>query len=164
LDDRARHADPGRERVLARVPRRADAPRRQDLDDLRRHLRNPAVGYQPGDLGHADPVTSVAARTETSYKEVELHGHTVGYQSMGDGPLLILLQGITSNSDAWRDVMPRLAERSTVIAPDLLGHGRSAKPKGDYSLGAFAAGVRDLLPLLGPQRGPVGGTPLRGGR
>jgi pimeloyl-ACP methyl ester carboxylesterase len=108
-------------------------------------------------------VTVITARNETSFQEVELHGHTVGYQSMGDGPLLILLHGITSTSDAWRDVMPRLAERYTVIAPDLLGHGRSAKPRGDYSLGAYAAGVRDLVALLGYERGTVVGHSLGGG-
>ena len=49
-------------------------------------------------------------------------------------------------------MMPRLAERYTVIAPDMIGHGRSAKPRGDYSLGAYAAGVRDLLAVLGFER------------
>ena len=59
--------------------------------------------------------------------------------------------------------MPRLAEHYTVIAPDLLGHGRSAKPRGDYSLGAYAAGVRDLLAVLGFERGTVVGHSLGGG-
>ncbi len=67
--------------------------------------------------------------------------------------LIVLLHGITSTSEAWREVMPRLAERYTVVAPDLIGHGRSAKPRGDYSLGAYAAGVRDLLAVLGFERG-----------
>ena len=97
------------------------------------------------------------------YEEVTLHGHKVGFQAAGDGPLLVLLHGITSTSDAWRDVMPTLAERYTVIAPDMIGHGRSAKPRGDYSLGAYAAGVRDLLALLGFERGTVVGHSLGGG-
>jgi pimeloyl-ACP methyl ester carboxylesterase len=97
------------------------------------------------------------------YEEIELHGHTVGFQAAGDGPLLVLLHGITSTSAAWRDVMPRLAERYTVIAPDMVGHGRSAKPRGDYSLGAYAAGVRDLLGVLGFERGTVVGHSLGGG-
>ena len=59
--------------------------------------------------------------------------------------------------------MPRLAERYTVIAPDMIGHGRSAKPRGDYSLGAYAAGVRDLLAVLGFERGTVVGHSLGGG-
>ena len=97
------------------------------------------------------------------YEEVELHGHTIGFQAAGEGPLLILLHGITSTSEAWREVMPRLAERYTVIAPDMIGHGRSAKPRGDYSLGAYAAGVRDLLAVLGFERGTVVGHSLGGG-
>ncbi|HSJ16630.1 MAG TPA: alpha/beta hydrolase [Solirubrobacterales bacterium] len=97
------------------------------------------------------------------YEEVTLHGHTVGFQAAGEGPLVVLLHGITSTSDAWRQVMPTLAERYTVIAPDMIGHGRSAKPRGDYSLGAYAAGVRDLLAVLGFERGTVVGHSLGGG-
>jgi pimeloyl-ACP methyl ester carboxylesterase len=99
-----------------------------------------------------------------SYEEIELHGHRVGYRTAGSGDqLLVLLHGITSTSEAWRKVMPRLAERYTVVAPDMIGHGRSAKPRGDYSLGAYAAGVRDLLAVLGFERGTVVGHSFGGG-
>jgi pimeloyl-ACP methyl ester carboxylesterase len=98
------------------------------------------------------------------YEEVTLHGHRVGFQAAGDGDELVaLLHGITSTAEAWREVMPRLAERYTVVAPDLIGHGRSAKPRGDYSLGAYAAGVRDLLALLGFERATVVGHSFGGG-
>jgi pimeloyl-ACP methyl ester carboxylesterase len=97
------------------------------------------------------------------YEEATLHGHKVGFQAAGSGPLVVLLHGITSTSDAWRDVMPRLAESYTVVAPDMIGHGRSAKPRGDYSLGAYAAGVRDLLALLGFERATVVGHSFGGG-
>ena len=97
------------------------------------------------------------------YEEITLHGHKVNFQAAGDGPLLILLHGITSTSDAWREVMPALTERYTVVAPDLIGHGRSAKPRGDYSLGAYAAGVRDLLAVLGFEGGTVVGHSFGGG-
>ena len=97
------------------------------------------------------------------YEEVTLHGHKVGFQAAGSGPLLVLLHGITSTSEAWREVMPGLSEQYTVVAPDLIGHGRSAKPRGDYSLGAHAAGVRDLLAVLGFERGTVVGHSLGGG-
>ena len=59
--------------------------------------------------------------------------------------------------------MPALAEHYTVIAPDLLGHGQSAKPRGDYSLGAYASGLRDLLVALGIERATVVGHSLGGG-
>jgi pimeloyl-ACP methyl ester carboxylesterase len=96
-------------------------------------------------------------------QETTLHGHRVGFRMAGDGPLIVLIHGITSTSHVWVDAMARLAERYTVVAPDLLGHGRSAKPRGDYSLGAYASGGRDLLGLLGFERGTVVGHSLGGG-
>lgn len=94
---------------------------------------------------------------------LELHGHPVSYHQLGDGPPLLLLHGIAESSESWRDVLPELSERHTVIAPDLLGHGASAKPRGDYSLGAFASGARDLLVALGHERATVIGHSLGGG-
>jgi pimeloyl-ACP methyl ester carboxylesterase len=96
-------------------------------------------------------------------QEVSVHGHRVGFRIAGEGPLIVLLHGITSTSDVWLQAMGRLAERYTVVAPDLLGHGRSAKPRGDYSLGAYASGGRDLLGVLGFERGTVVGHSLGGG-
>ena len=90
---------------------------------------------------------------EIPLQEATLHGHRVGFRIAGEGPLIVLLHGITSTSDVWLEAMARLAERYTVVAPDLLGHGRSAKPRGDYSLGAYASGGRDLLGVLGFERG-----------
>jgi pimeloyl-ACP methyl ester carboxylesterase len=110
-------------------------------------------GYSPGPTMKRDfPI-----------EHVTLHGSTVGYRMAGNGPLIVLLHGITSTSDAWLDVMAPLAERYTVVAPDLLGHGRSAKPRGDYSLGAYASGCRDLLGALGYERGTIVGHSLGGG-
>ncbi len=60
----------------------------------------------------------------------------------------MLIHGLAGSSRTWDAVMPALAERYDVIAPDLLGHGESAKPMGDYSLGAFASGLRDFLAVL----------------
>jgi pimeloyl-ACP methyl ester carboxylesterase len=92
-----------------------------------------------------------------------LHGHRVRCLIAGEGPALALLHGITSSADSWRAVMPALARHHTVITPDLLGHGNSAKPRGDYSLGAYASGVRDLLAALGYDRVTVVGHSLGGG-
>jgi len=89
---------------------------------------------------------------------VELHGHPVTYHLMGRGPAVLLVHGITSSSRTWHSVMPALAERHTVIAPDLLGHGRSAKPRGDYSLGAYASGIR-LSGMTESSIGRDGSTP-----
>ncbi len=96
-------------------------------------------------------------------QEKTIHGHRVSYRVAGDGPVLVLVHGITGNCETWRSVMPLLAERYTVLAPDLLGHGGSAKPRGDYSLGAYASGVRDLLVALGHERATFVGHSLGGG-
>src|SRR3982751_6070171 len=96
-------------------------------------------------------------------KEMTLHGHRVAYRSAGSGPAIVLVHGITSTSATWERVMPYLATRFTVIAPDLLGHGQSAKPRGDYSLGAYASGVRDLMVTLGHESATFVGHSLGGG-
>ena len=81
--------------------------------------------------------------------EVDLHGHQVVYRIAGSGPPVVLVHGMVNSSRHWRPVAMRLAERHTVIAPDLIGHGDSATPRGDYSLGAHATVIRDLLSALG---------------
>ena len=100
---------------------------------------------------------------ETAPRELVLHGHRMSYRTAGQGPLIVLIHGITSTSDTWRELLPLLAERHTVVAPDLLGHGDSAKPRGDYSLGAYATGLRDLLVALGHERANIVGHSLGGG-
>src|SRR4051794_1745421 len=98
--------------------------------------------------------------------EISLHGHTVTYREAGadsSGPVLVLLHGIAGSGQTWDAVLPWLGQRFTVIAPDLLGHGSSAKPRGDYSLGAYASAVRDLLAALGHDSATVVGHSLGGG-
>ena len=94
---------------------------------------------------------------------VSIHGHDMAYRMEGHGPALLLLHGIAGSSRTWRDVIPRLTDRFTVIAPDLIGHGQSEKPVGDYSLGAFASGIRDLLEVLDIDRATVIGQSFGGG-
>jgi pimeloyl-ACP methyl ester carboxylesterase len=96
-------------------------------------------------------------------RELTLHGHSVTYRTAGSGPVLLLLHGITNSSETWEPAAAPLAKRFTVIAPDLLGHGHSATPRGDYSLGAHASGVRDLMTALGHDRATVLGHSLGGG-
>ena len=96
-------------------------------------------------------------------QHVTIHGHQVGYRMVGEGPVVLLIHGMAGSSQTWREIMPKLAENYCVLAPDLLGHGESAKPLGDYSLGAFASGLRDLLGVLGIPRATVVGQSLGGG-
>jgi pimeloyl-ACP methyl ester carboxylesterase len=101
--------------------------------------------------------------TTTNEAEVELHGRRFRYLRAGKGPVVVLLHGITGTSSTWSKVIPRLGAHHTVIAPDLLGHGASAKPVGDYSLGAYANLIRDLLEVLDVPRATVVGHSLGGG-
>lgn len=96
-------------------------------------------------------------------QHIEIHGHDVGFRTAGAGPVLLLVHGMAGSSDTWLPVLPALAEHFTVVAPDLLGHGASAKPRGDYSLGAFASSLRDLLVALGHDRATLVGQSLGGG-
>jgi pimeloyl-ACP methyl ester carboxylesterase len=96
-------------------------------------------------------------------EEIVLHGHRVSYRQAGSGPVVVLIHGITGSSDTWLDTIEELSEHHTVVAPDMLGHGESAKPRGDYSLGAYASGIRDLLAALGHDRASVVGHSLGGG-
>jgi pimeloyl-ACP methyl ester carboxylesterase len=85
------------------------------------------------------------------------------YRIAGSGPPVVLIHGMVNSSRHWEAVALRLADAYTVIAPDLIGHGDSATPRGDYSLGAHAASIRDLLAAIGIERATVVGHSLGGG-
>jgi pimeloyl-ACP methyl ester carboxylesterase len=92
-----------------------------------------------------------------------IHGHERAFVKVGSGPVLLLLHGLGCDHTTWQSVIFSLARRYTVIAPDLLGHGRSAKPRADYSVGGYANGMRDLLTVLGIDRVTVVGHSFGGG-
>jgi len=103
---------------------------------------------------------TTAVRTDV----IRLHGHEVSYRSAGDvGPAVLLLHGLASSSATWEQTLRRLGSDHRVIAPDMLGHGASEKPTGDYSLGAFASLARDLLVALDIDAVTVVGHSLGGG-
>ena len=95
--------------------------------------------------------------------QIELHGHRAIYRIAGSGPPVVLIHGMVNSSRHWESVALRLADAYTVIAPDLIGHGDSATPRGDYSLGAHAASIRDLLTAIGIERATIVGHSLGGG-
>ena len=96
-------------------------------------------------------------------KIVEIHGERVAVRDEGEGEALLLIHGMAGSSQTWRAIMPQLAKKYRVIAPDLLGHGESSKPRTDYSLGAFAVGLRDLLDELEVDSATIVGHSLGGG-
>ncbi|NMO00177.1 alpha/beta hydrolase [Gordonia sp. TBRC 11910] len=106
-----------------------------------------------------DDASAVEIRIE--YRVV--HGYRRAYRIAGTGPVVVLIHGIGDNSSTWDEIIALLAPNHTVIAPDLLGHGLSDKPRADYSVAAFANGVRDLLWVLGYDRVTVVGHSLGGG-
>lgn len=96
-------------------------------------------------------------------EHVSLHDHRIAYRREGSGPVVVLLHGMAGCSYTWRHVLPVLARRFTVVAPDLLGHGASAKPQTEYSVSAHANVVRDLLAMLGYDHATVVGQSFGGG-
>lgn len=92
-----------------------------------------------------------------------IHGYRRAFRIVGSGPAILLIHGIGDNSTTWSSVQSTLAQRFTVIAPDLLGHGKSDKPRADYSVAAYANGMRDLLSVLDIERVTVVGHSLGGG-
>jgi pimeloyl-ACP methyl ester carboxylesterase len=94
---------------------------------------------------------------------VTIHGHRRAFVKVGQGPVVLLLHGLGCDHTTWEPVIDALAKRYTVVAPDLLGHGQSAKPRADYSLGGYANGMRDLLTVLNIDKVTVVGHSFGGG-
>jgi pimeloyl-ACP methyl ester carboxylesterase len=119
----------------------------------------------PGhERGVSDPQRSgeqMGDALEVQY--VTIHGHRRAFVKTGSGPAVLLLHGMGCDHTTWEPVIERLARQHTVIAPDLLGHGRSDKPRADYSVGGYANGMRDLLTVLGIDKATVVGHSLGGG-
>ena len=92
-----------------------------------------------------------------------INRHRRAFVKVGEGPALLLLHGLGCDHTTWDAVIEPLSRRYTVIAPDLLGHGRSDKPRADYTLGGFANGMRDLLTVLGIDKVTVVGHSFGGG-
>ena len=125
----------------------------------RRARRESAAGARAGP--RPAPVTTLPAQFDEW--QIELHGRRVIYRVAGSGPPVVLIHGMLNSSSHWRSVALSLASEHTVIAPDLIGHGDSAAPRGDYSLGAHAASIRDLLAAIGVDRATIVGHSLGGG-
>ncbi|MFI7545061.1 alpha/beta fold hydrolase [Actinoplanes sp. NPDC049599] len=87
----------------------------------------------------------------------------VAYTTAGQGEPLLLVHGLGSTRQTWNGILDSLATTHTVVAPDLPGHGESDPPAGDYSLGAYAVGLRNLLIALGLRSTTLVGHSLGGG-
>ena len=97
-------------------------------------------------------------------RDLWLHGRRLAYHDDGEGPAVLMVHGITNSSASWRPVAERLAKSGhRVLVPDLAGHGESDRFRGDHSLGAHAAALRDLLLAVDVERVTVVGHSLGGG-
>lgn len=109
------------------------------------------------------PVSNRESDEQFPAWSAELHGHEVIYRTAGSGPPLVIVHGMVNSSKHWKRVALRLAETHTVIVPDLIGHGDTAAVRGDYSIGAHAAVIRDLLSAIGVESATFVGHSLGGG-
>jgi pimeloyl-ACP methyl ester carboxylesterase len=121
----------------------------------RRRLLRPAAAKRPS--------TSTGQMSDIRF--VTLHGHRVAYRDVGDPAAepLLLIHGVGGSSHAWLPIFKHLSGKYRVIAPDLIGHGMSDKPRTDYSLGAFAVWMRDFLDVLDIRAATIVGHSLGGG-
>lgn len=113
-------------------------------------------------MGHSRTLRTIGT-ADVEVQSRLIHGYKRAFRVAGDGSALLLIHGIGDSSTTWLPVMSKLARRHLVIAPDLLGHGLSDKPRADYSIGGFANGMRDLLAVLGVDRVTLIGHSLGGG-
>lgn len=109
----------------------------------------------------ASPATVRALDKLAQYRVI--HGYRRAFVHVGTGPAVLLIHGIGNSLDTWAAQIEDLARDHTVVAPDLLGHGRSDKPRADYSVAAYANGMRDLISVLGIDRVTIVGHSLGGG-
>jgi pimeloyl-ACP methyl ester carboxylesterase len=133
-------------------------PRGAALTSSQARPDRPATGAREGRFARV-PVP------EGQFEEwqITLHGRRAVYRIAGSGPPVVLIHGMLNSSSHWQSVALELARDHTVIAPDLIGHGDSAAPRGDYSLGAHAASIRDLIAAIGIERATIVGHSLGGG-
>ncbi len=99
-------------------------------------------------------------------QKLTIHGRELAYREAGAGedkPVILLIHGMAGSSRTWRELIPRLESRFHLIAPDLPGHGESSLDFDDYSLGAMASALRDLLVAKNITRCTVVGQSLGGG-
>ena len=102
---------------------------------------------------------AIAAHTQTTItsRSADINGLKLHYLTAGHGPAVILLHGYTQTSRMWRPLMPQLAEKFTVIAPDLPGIGDSDIPKDGLDMKSAAIRIHDLAKSLGVQKARVVG-------
>src|SRR5258708_3449451 len=98
-----------------------------------------------------------AAQQRVIARDVEIEGTTLHYTTLGHGPAVILLHGYAETSRMWTPIFPLLAEKFTVIAPDLPGIGDSAIPATGLDMTTAAKRIHTLVKSLGVTKARVVG-------
>ena len=97
----------------------------------------------------AQPVAQFGASPPGfSSANVQVNGSSLHYVRGGNGPAVILVHGFPEDWVEYRAIMPRLAERFTIVAVDLPGIGRSEPANGDYDAANLAADIHGLAETL----------------
>jgi pimeloyl-ACP methyl ester carboxylesterase len=102
-------------------------------------------------------IRAAATKASIESRTAEAAGVKLHYLVSGHGPAVILLHGYAETSRMWRPLIPRLAEKFTVIAPDLPGIGDSAIPKDGLDMKTAATRIHTLVRSLGVERASVVG-------
>ena len=97
--------------------------------------------------------TTQAAPSTVTFGRADVNGIRMYYRMAGSGEPVVLLHGFPETSNAWRKVVPALAEHYTVLAPDLRGFGASDRPDNGYDKRTVAEDVHQLVDQLG--LGPI---------
>jgi pimeloyl-ACP methyl ester carboxylesterase/heme-degrading monooxygenase HmoA len=105
-----------------------------------------AFRFQPAEPSSRDTIADLG--DGISAYDLDVNGQTIHYLRAGTGPAVVLVHGYPESSLTWRKIMPELADKFTVIAPDTRGTGRSALADG-FSLEDVADDVHELVRLLG---------------
>src|SRR3954452_9496955 len=123
-----------------------------------RQTMPPTNGGKPRAMGNStgnrqdDDRSHRGGRAGGELEEITLHGHRVTFRRAGWGPAILLIHGIAGSSETWEPVIGSLAEKHAVIAPGLIGQGDPGKPRGRYSHGGYASGIRALRQEIGHDR------------
>jgi pimeloyl-ACP methyl ester carboxylesterase len=120
------------------------------------------------ELPEVEPLGQFPDAVLPEKRVIHLHGHRIvcrvgGGAPQPDRPVVVLIHGVAGSSATWEAVISALARQYTVVAPDLLGHGESDKPRHDYSLGAYANLIRDVMIAVGIDRATIVGHSFGGG-
>ena len=98
-----------------------------------------------------------APRASIESRFAKVNGVRLHYLAAGQGEPVILLHGYAQTSHMWRPLIAELAKTRTVIAPDLRGFGKSAKPAGGYDKKSMARDIHALAASLGLQSAGIVG-------